>query len=282
MAIELVTGHAGKPHVTSEQTANFNRGFFGTNDFFLATRGECKATVINQNTVQIATGDIYVSGRHFSIDTPERVSIANGVQNKKRLDVIGIRYKKSSTGVETVNLEVIAGVPGNAYNEPSLPPSNITPYTNDAFIPLHNVYVNGISGISTWGKMFTRQPLEKILIDKIYPVGSVYISFTDTDPSYLFGGRWERIQDKFLLSSAGYSGQTGGEKEHTLTNEEMPKHRHGVATHKYGGSYEMWVVPNPKEVSADFSPYLSDYEGGNKPHNNMPPYITCHMWRRLS
>ena len=34
-----------------------------------------------------------------------------------------------------------------------------------------------------------------------YPVGSIYMSVNSTDPSTLFGGSWEQIQDRFLLAS---------------------------------------------------------------------------------
>ena len=42
---------------------------------------------------------------------------------------------------------------------------------------------------------------------KLYPVGSVYISFNSADPSTLFGGTWTRLKDTFLLAN----GDTGVE-----------------------------------------------------------------------
>lgn len=67
-----------------------------------------------------------------------------------------------------------------------------------------------------------------------YPVGSIYMSVSSTSPADIFGGTWERIQGRFLLSatdngSSGASqaaGNTGGEASHTLTKSEMPQHNH--------------------------------------------------------
>lgn len=41
----------------------------------------------------------------------------------------------------------------------------------------------------------------KDIINIVYPVGSIYMSVNDTDPSLLFHGTWERIKDRFLLAS---------------------------------------------------------------------------------
>lgn len=66
------------------------------------------------------------------------------------------------------------------------------------------------------------------LLNYTYPVGSIYISVTATNPGTFFGGTWERIKDRFLLASGDIyaNGATGGEATHTLTSSEMPSHTH--------------------------------------------------------
>lgn len=70
----------------------------------------------------------------------------------------------------------------------------------------------------------------------VYPVGSIYISVTDTSPASLFGGTWEQLKDKFLLAAGDTytAGSTGGEAVHTLTANEMPVHSHGLNNHTHG------------------------------------------------
>lgn len=63
------------------------------------------------------------------------------------------------------------------------------------------------------------------IFDEIFPVGSYYISFIETNPSYLFGGKWEQIKDRFIIgASNNYKvNSLGGEAKHQLTVNEMPK-----------------------------------------------------------
>jgi microcystin-dependent protein len=62
----------------------------------------------------------------------------------------------------------------------------------------------------------------------IYPVGSIYMSVNNVNPSTMFGGTWEQIKDKFLLACGDTynNGATGGEANHTLTSNEIPSHNH--------------------------------------------------------
>lgn len=71
----------------------------------------------------------------------------------------------------------------------------------------------------------------KTTLQQVYPVGSIYTSTVNTNPSILFGfGRWEAIEGgRVLLASGnGYTaGSTGGSTTHTLKVEELPRHNHG-------------------------------------------------------
>lgn len=65
---------------------------------------------------------------------------------------------------------------------------------------------------------------------KLYPVGSVYISFSAADPSTLFGGTWQRLKDTFLLASGDTyaANTTGGSATKTIAVSNMPAHNHSV------------------------------------------------------
>lgn len=65
---------------------------------------------------------------------------------------------------------------------------------------------------------------------KLYPVGSVYISFNSADPSTLFGGTWARLKDTFLLANGdSYApNTTGGSATKTISVDNLPAHNHSV------------------------------------------------------
>lgn len=141
----------------------------------------------------------------------------------------------------------------------------------------------------------TSVPLEVtssgVTVDDIYPVGAIYISTNSTNPNLLFGGTWESISDKFLLSSGNtyQAGTTGGEATHTLTFNEMPSHNHSV-THR-GYFNTSYVDGNTNRQCASALPISSDpenggyncsYSGGGQSHNNMPPYLVVYMWKRVA
>lgn len=127
----------------------------------------------------------------------------------------------------------------------------------------------------------------KNLTDQIYPIGSIYISVNSNNPSIYFGGEWESFgkgrtivgididQDEFNTVE-----KIGGEKTHTLDVEEMPRHRHngnGGPIMVAGGSGRN-QIGNGTNASYTYT----DYQGNNQPHNNLQPYITCYMWKRIA
>ena len=129
--------------------------------------------------------------------------------------------------------------------------------------------------------------ITSVLIDVIYPVGSIYMSVNNVNPATLFGGEWEQIKDKFLLSSGDVytNGATGGEATHTLTVNEIPSHRHSRRTQPQGYAEQDKTkseIISPASGSANTVTKYSDYTGGGQAHNNMPPYLTVNVWKRTA
>lgn len=118
------------------------------------------------------------------------------------------------------------------------------------------------------------------LRDYIYPVGSVYISYSHYDPADMFGGTWVRITNAFLwaVDKDGAIGLTGGAKTHTLTVNELPIHSHGGTYTNAGTSRtHAWLASNGSAMGYD-----TVSAGGGAAHNNMPPYIQVSVWRRTA
>lgn len=119
------------------------------------------------------------------------------------------------------------------------------------------------------------------IVNVIYPIGSLYLSVNETSPETLFGGKWEQIQDRFLLASGTREiGSTGGEESHTLTVNEMPTHTHELKTTLYEVGEATGSTVSITSLGTD-DLYSTTEVGGGKPHNNMPPYLVVNIWKRI-
>ena len=117
----------------------------------------------------------------------------------------------------------------------------------------------------------------------VYPVGSIYMSVNNTDPSTLFPNTtWEQLKDRFLLGAGDVytGGTTGGEATHTLTVDEIPSHSHSFSSQDraYGEGSQ---VAGSMSYGGTYSHTTSGVGGGNA-HNNLPPYLTVYMWKRTA
>lgn len=135
-----------------------------------------------------------------------------------------------------------------------------------------------------------------------YPVGAIYLSVIDANPAALFGGTWERIaQGRFLIGAGANAanttdywgsypagaenfpaGEMGGEVKHILTVDEIPSHSHPERLE--WSNMKAWGLTGTGQGANAVVDQGSSTEetGGGKPHNNMPPYFVCYMWRRVS
>lgn len=113
-----------------------------------------------------------------------------------------------------------------------------------------------------------------------------WVSPDPTSPASLFGGTWEQIKDKFILAAGDTyaAGSTGGEATHTLTVDEMPQHIHHIGW-RYIFSEDGTGLPqlvNNGSVFVRYEDTQTDSTGGNQPHNNLPPYLSVYIWRRIA
>lgn len=106
------------------------------------------------------------------------------------------------------------------------------------------------------------------------------MSVNSTSPSTLFGGTWQRIQDRFLIAAGSTykAGGTGGEATHTLTVNEMPAHSHNIRISFSGGTIETSSEPGYDRGNS----VSTTSSGGNAAHNNMPPYLAVYVWKRTA
>ena len=123
------------------------------------------------------------------------------------------------------------------------------------------------------------------VLNKLYPVGSIYISVNSTSPATIYGGTWEQLQNRFLLGagSSYTAGTTGGEATHTLTVNEMPSHSHKLVSNTSQGTSDAISIQSTfPGTDNNVSTRNSSAVGGGQAHNNMPPYLVVYMWKRTA
>ena len=95
--------------------------------------------------------------------------------------------------------------------------------------------------------------LESKIINKIYPVGSIYLSTTDNTVAKVkarFGGTWEVYGDgRMIKSSTGASGTTGGNNTVTITKENIPSINVTGTTDSTGSGYSIGYASASRTTS---------------------------------
>lgn len=136
--------------------------------------------------------------------------------------------------------------------------------------------------------------LTKQLFLLMHRVGDIIFSTSDENPSTIYGGTWVawgkgQVPVGVDTSDSDFNTveKTGGEKEHTLTVDEMPSHKHDI----YGGNTTTTNILTTSNDNGWITllggmAYKNDGTmttvGNDEPHNNLQPYITCYMWKRTA
>ena len=284
------------------------------------TLDKVKLKTINNQSV-IGDGNISVGGSSVDIVTSWSSTTSDSKVPSEKLtkNSLDDKIAKSSTSglvkndgtIDTTSYSTFSGSYDDLSNKPSIP-SKTSDLTNDGADGTNVFIANNDSRLSD-----ARTPTSHThtsnqvsdLIDTIYPVGSIYMSVSNTSPSILFGGTWEQIEDKFLLASgSSYSnGATGGSATVTLTENEIPTHNHNSKTLTGTARIQQWNgsessttgiisqstnnynLKNPSSGTNWGATTLTvnaththDNVGGGQAHENMPPYLAVNVWKRTA
>ena len=148
MATHLVTGYAGSEHIKSEDQGSFNASFFGTGQFVMEAGNQLEASIMDNNTVRILSGDILMKGRHIRINsnTYEDISIETGTAGVNRCDLIVMEYSKDdTTGIETAIVRVLKGTEtAGAAEPPAYTDGDILNGAGFNQMPLYKVMIEGV------------------------------------------------------------------------------------------------------------------------------------------
>lgn len=202
-------------------------------------------------------------------------------------------------------------------------------------------------------KVLPDSVLDINILEKTYPIGSIYLSVNYVNPSNYFGGIWEewgvgRVPVGVDTNQTEFNTvqKTGGTKTQALDLTDIPAHAHSVGAHTHGLNSHTHSIPalsgtaasagththgiqSAKQSStgkwgydiandgvskmqtsseriansgahthkvttsanttgatsastAKSTAFNTSAQGGEKEHNNLQPYITCYMWKRIS
>lgn len=139
-----------------------------------------------------------------------------------------------------------------------------------------------------------------------YPVGSIYISVMDVNPTNFFGGTWERFAKGRTLVGVDETQTEFNEVNKTGGNKNLQSHSHTMndaGNHIHKTDYGETIAVGRWQWQANASTYAANDNqngyllrgmgyAGNHKHTinssgsgnsgNLQPYITVYMWRRIS
>ena len=160
--MQIITGFTGTNHITAEMDRDVNIGILGPQSYVLSVGKKIESEVASNNEIKISDGVIVHQGCAGVIkkNTYDSVTIMNGSQGMKRVDLIVLRYERNQdTGVESLGLEVMQGTP--AESDPVIPEyieGDIQAGDLVADMPLYKVELDGINIVAV-------EPLFQVLMD---------------------------------------------------------------------------------------------------------------------
>lgn len=147
--MKIVSGKTGTPHVTSEQFRQIIEGTVGQGSYILTSGENLEPELASNNMLKIRGGMMSHHGNVSCVElnTYDEVTLTNGSQGVKRIDLVVNRYTRNDeTGLEKNEWIVIIGTPDAS--SPKVPQHTIGNLQNGDLIddcPVFEVHYDGIN-----------------------------------------------------------------------------------------------------------------------------------------
>ena len=148
MTMNLITGKAGAPHITSSDQGAMQAGLVGNGNYLLqGSDGKFPAvTMQSANKALIPVLNLVIEGRYARVTAAETVTIESGVTGRNRNDLICVKYTRDSNNIETIALAVLKGTAtSDTAADPTVPSGSILNNSGTVWIPIARIPISGIT-----------------------------------------------------------------------------------------------------------------------------------------
>lgn len=148
MTMNLITGKAGAPHITSSDQGAMQAGLVGNGNYLLqGSDGKFPAvTMQSANKALIPVLNLVIEGRYARVTAAETVTIESGVTGQNRNDLICVKYTRDSHNIETIALAVLKGTAtSDTAADPTVPSGSILNNSGTVWIPIARIPISGIT-----------------------------------------------------------------------------------------------------------------------------------------
>lgn len=258
----------------------------------------------------------YIRRTFYNLNNLKGVKLISDESRKGKIQTITYNFKMATeepaTTTYLTKTSATAVLKGNVLNS-----LNTYDYNNAPSVAAVRNYFESGSAVQS-----QKEWLKNLILETTHPIGSLEINTSGINPSEYLGGKWESFGSGRTLvgvdsddSDFDVAEETGGEKTHTLTTNEIPAHTHGskslVGTWaNWGeGSGQVSRTANGYKVTGIVSAVGDNNQygwgtatgrdsdntslkidathehnsvGGSQAHNNLQPYITVYFWKRIA
>lgn len=288
---------------------------FVENDANLVLQVSQSDVLLNRIDVLVIRVDKTISGRRGDITilkgTPSQNPIAPTLSTDGQIwemPIANIRVNANVNKITASDIQYLVGRDTTPLITAPMQTMNVDPYVRnmenqfkDWFAEMKEKLSQDAAG-NLQNQINAIKDEQSQLLQRVYPIGSFYISESTANPTTLFGfGKWEKIEDRFLIGSSKDMPikSKGGSATHTHGNRDGRNGNLAAAIGAVNGNVNAigYKATNDTNVSAlgnasfvvsgasqGFAGWnhFTQVVGQTAEASTLPPYYAVNIWRRTA